>query len=120
LFLGAVDLERKYYHTWETRLKSWKELKTEEAVQGFMYVETLVHKTRERRKMQFDWLATSTDDMHRQPITYIFRLFARKKSPSGKLFPLGEFVRANREKRNLIGWRQTLTTSPTNHSGKQV
>ena len=30
-------------------------------------------------------------------------------------FPLGEFVRANREKSNLIGWRQTLTTSPANH-----
>ena len=30
-------------------------------------------------------------------------------------FPLGEFVRANREKSNLIGWRQTLTTSPPNH-----
>ncbi len=28
---------------------------------------------------------------------------------------LGEFVRANREKSNLIGWRQTLTTSPANH-----
>jgi hypothetical protein len=69
LFLGAVDLERKYYHTWETRLKSWKELKTEEAVQGFMYVET-VHKTRERRKMQFDWLATSTDDIASQSHTF--------------------------------------------------
>ncbi len=32
---------------------------------------------------------------------------------SGKAcFPLGEFVHANREKSNLIGWRQTLTTSP--------
>ncbi len=30
-------------------------------------------------------------------------------------FPLGEFVRANRERSNLIGWRQTLTTSPANH-----
>ena len=30
-------------------------------------------------------------------------------------FPLGEFVRANREKSNLIGWRQTLTSSPANH-----
>ena len=30
-------------------------------------------------------------------------------------FSLGEFVRANREKSNLIGWRQTLTTSPANH-----
>ena len=30
-------------------------------------------------------------------------------------FPLGEFVRANREKSNLIDWQQTLTTSPTNH-----
>ncbi len=30
-------------------------------------------------------------------------------------FPLGEFVRAIREKSNLIGWRQTLTTSPANH-----
>ena len=30
-------------------------------------------------------------------------------------FPLGEFVRASREKSNLIGWRQTLTTSPANH-----
>ena len=30
-------------------------------------------------------------------------------------FPLGEFVRANREKSSLIGWRQTLTTSPANH-----
>ena len=29
-------------------------------------------------------------------------------------FPLGEFVHANREKSNLIGWRQTLTTSPPN------
>ena len=28
---------------------------------------------------------------------------------------LGEFVRANREKSNLIAWRQTLTTSPANH-----
>jgi hypothetical protein len=24
-------------------------------------------------------------------------------------------VRANRKKSDLIGWRQTLTTSPTNH-----
>ncbi len=30
-------------------------------------------------------------------------------------FPLGEFVRANRERSNLIGWWQTLTTSPANH-----
>ena len=30
-------------------------------------------------------------------------------------FPLGEFVRANRKRSNLIGWRQTLTTSPVNH-----
>ncbi len=30
-------------------------------------------------------------------------------------FPLGKFVRANRENSNLIGWRQTLTTSPANH-----
>ena len=30
-------------------------------------------------------------------------------------FPLGEFVRANRVKSDLIGWRQTLTTSSTNH-----
>ena len=30
-------------------------------------------------------------------------------------FPLGEFVRANRKKSNLIGWRQTLTSSPANH-----
>ena len=30
-------------------------------------------------------------------------------------FPLSECVRANREKCNLIGWRQTLTTSPLNH-----
>ena len=30
-------------------------------------------------------------------------------------FPLGEFVRANKEKSNLIGWRQTLTSSPANH-----
>ena len=30
-------------------------------------------------------------------------------------FPPGAFVRANREKSNLIGWRQTLTSSPTNH-----
>ena len=30
-------------------------------------------------------------------------------------FPLGEFVHANREKSNLIGWRQTLTSSPANY-----
>ncbi len=30
-------------------------------------------------------------------------------------FPLGEFVRANREKSNLIGWRQTLASSSANH-----
>jgi hypothetical protein len=30
-------------------------------------------------------------------------------------FPLGKLVRANRKKSDLIGWRQTLTTSPTNH-----
>jgi hypothetical protein len=30
-------------------------------------------------------------------------------------FPPGEFVRANREKSILIGWRQTLTPSPANH-----
>ena len=30
-------------------------------------------------------------------------------------FPLGEFVRANGEKSNVIGWRQTLTTLPANH-----
>ncbi len=30
-------------------------------------------------------------------------------------FPLGEFVRANREKSNLIGLQETLTTSPSNH-----
>ena len=38
-----------------------------------------------------------------------------KKYPFKAGFPLGEFVRANREKSNLIGWRQTLTTSPANH-----
>ena len=27
-----------------------------------------------------------------------------------RVFSLDEFVRANREKSNLIGWRQTLTT----------
>jgi hypothetical protein len=27
-------------------------------------------------------------------------------------FPLGEIFRANREKSKLIGWRQTLTSSP--------
>ncbi len=31
-------------------------------------------------------------------------------------FPFGEFVRANREKSNLIGSRQTLTSSPANHT----
>jgi hypothetical protein len=30
-------------------------------------------------------------------------------------FPLGEFVRANRERSDLIGWLQTLTSSPANH-----
>ena len=30
-------------------------------------------------------------------------------------FPIDEFVRTNREKSNLIGWRQTLTISPANH-----
>ncbi len=30
-------------------------------------------------------------------------------------FPPGKFVRANGEKSNLIGWRQTLTSSPANH-----
>ena len=40
-------------------------------------------------------------------------LHSCEKSKAG--FPLGEFVRANREKSNLIGWRQTLTTSPANH-----
>jgi hypothetical protein len=30
-------------------------------------------------------------------------------------FPLGKIFRANREKSNLIGWRQTPTTSPANH-----
>ena len=30
-------------------------------------------------------------------------------------FPPGECVRANREKSNLIGWRQTLMTSPPSH-----
>ena len=38
---------------------------------------------------------------------------AEVRSKAG--FPLGEFVRANRERSNLIGWRQTLTTSPANH-----
>ena len=38
LILGAVELERKYYHVWETRVKSWKELKTKEAVKEFVYV----------------------------------------------------------------------------------
>ena len=42
------------------------------------------------------------------------RVVDLKLSKAG--FPaLGEFVRANREKSNLIGWRQTLTTSPANH-----
>ena len=39
----------------------------------------------------------------------------RVKVHSEAGFPLGEFVRANRERSNLIGWRQTLTTSPANH-----
>ena len=42
----------------------------------------------------------------------------RKKSLENRPkagFSLGEFVRANREKSNLIGWRQTLTSSPANH-----
>ena len=30
-------------------------------------------------------------------------------------FPLGEFVRGNRGKNNLIGWGQTLTPSLANH-----
>jgi hypothetical protein len=30
-------------------------------------------------------------------------------------FPPGGFVNASREKSNLIGWRQTLTTSSPNH-----
>ena len=30
--------------------------------------------------------------------------------------PLGDFFRANGEKSNLIGRRQTLTTSPANHN----
>ena len=30
-------------------------------------------------------------------------------------FPPGGFVRADTEQSNLIGWRQTLTTSPANH-----
>ena len=41
LLLGAVELERKYYHLWETRVKSWKELKTKEAVREFVYVENI-------------------------------------------------------------------------------
>ncbi|CAB4026696.1 Hypothetical predicted protein, partial [Paramuricea clavata] len=36
LHKGAVELERKYYHIWETRVKSWKQLKSKEAVQGFV------------------------------------------------------------------------------------
>jgi hypothetical protein len=31
-----------------------------------------------------------------------------------RLFSLDEFVRANKEKNNLIGWRQILTTSTPN------
>ena len=44
------------------------------------------------------------------------RKFKKRGHRQGQAyFPLGEFVRANREKSNLIGWRQTLTTSPPNH-----
>jgi hypothetical protein len=40
--------------------------------------------SREQRKKQLDWLAINTDDITMHPITFAFRLFARKKSPSGK------------------------------------
>ncbi len=43
------------------------------------------------------------------------RSAARVIFPLKAGFPLGEFVRANGERSNLIGWRQTLTTSPANH-----
>ena len=52
--------------------------------------------SREQAKSECDWLVMSS-----------------VLSPSG--ISLGEFVRANKEKGNLIGWRQTLTTSPANH-----
>jgi hypothetical protein len=35
--------------------------------------------------------------------------------PTTAGFPRGEFVCMNREKNNLIGWQQTLATSPPNH-----
>ncbi len=41
--------------------------------------------------------------------------FDHRKLPPKACFPLGKFVRANREKSNLIGWRRTLTTSPADH-----
>ncbi len=45
----------------------------------------------------------------------IFQLARCGYTQSKAGFPLGEFVRANRERSNLIGWRQTLTSSPANH-----
>ena len=48
-------------------------------------------------------------------VTDRFDVREQKSVTTKACFPLGEFVRANREKSNLIGWRQTLTTSPANH-----
>ena len=50
-----------------------------------------------------------------EPLTYSFH--SNVKSPQRESKPRSQagFVRANREKSNLVTWRQTLTTSPPNH-----
>ena len=62
-------------------------------------------------------LSSDKNSRMRKRLTAVFDLvessFANFVCYAG--FPLGEFVRANRERGNFIGWCQTLTTSPANH-----
>ncbi len=68
------------------------------------------------------WKETGVPGENPQFSQSVDRLFSQKchksvariASPKA-CFPLGEFIRANRERSNLIGWQQTLTTSLPNH-----
>ena len=58
------------------------------------------------------WLTEFCEKMNAKNKNHL-RKFFKNYCKAG--FPLREFVRVNREKINLTGWRQTLTSSSANH-----
>ena len=75
-------------------------------LQGVHYERMLAVATSKEEELSSSLLKTFIWNGYKPRITLAY---------SKACFPLGEFVRANREKSKLIGWRQTLTTSPPNH-----